>query len=378
MGTFAVVALVLVLVFTLLEGVECAYYGAWTYFSDMWNLMDWANFAIYYLVFIEVLNVQKLITNRDCSSYLCQQVGYFDDWELMGSFRTCKTYLSLCVCIQLFKCLKFASALVPKMGLATNVLRQCAVDLLFFGVTFVISMLAFSMMLNVQIGPQMEGYRDQISSFISLFRALFGDFDIQEILDNSSGYLNTLLFLIYLFVAVFIMLSMFLAILAEAQVAVRETEGQWREDPSFREYGVISYSYDSTKAALLGALKRMGLNPTGGTRVVAADAPIGVAAAADGATASSAAVNSEPVMAIPLGADGNSAPPEVPGLRVAPPPSEEPPAVHAASNGGGAAMGEHSPPQRSDKETAAILKAIADMHEELHALRSKLPDAAWI
>ena len=37
----------------------------------------------------------------------------------------------------------------------------------------------------------------------------FGDFDIDEIMDNSSGYLNAILFLGYLFVAVFIMLSMF-------------------------------------------------------------------------------------------------------------------------------------------------------------------------
>ena len=62
----------------------------------------------------------------------------------------------------------------------------------------------------------------QVNSFISLFRALFGDMNIDEITDNSSGYLNTLLFLGYLFVAIFIMLSMFLAILAEAQVGVRE------------------------------------------------------------------------------------------------------------------------------------------------------------
>ena len=48
---------------------------------------------------------------------------------------------------------------------------------------------------RIQLGPVMEAYRDQIPAFISLFRALFGDFDIDEIMDNSSGYLNTLLFL---------------------------------------------------------------------------------------------------------------------------------------------------------------------------------------
>ena len=55
-------------------------------------------------------------------------------------------------------------------------------------------------------------------------------------MDNSSGYLNTLLFLGYLFVAIFIMLSMFLAILAEAQVAVREDEAaKKKEEEDFNE-----------------------------------------------------------------------------------------------------------------------------------------------
>ena len=41
--------------------------------------------------------------------------------------------------------------------------------------------------LQIQLGPVMEAYYDPIASFISLFRALFGDFDIDEIMNNSSG-----------------------------------------------------------------------------------------------------------------------------------------------------------------------------------------------
>ena len=65
-----------------------------------------------------------------------------------------------------------------------------------------------------------------------LVRALFGDFDIDEIADNSSGYLNALLFLGYLFVAIFICLSLFLAILAEAS---RRCEGEPKQklNPNF-------------------------------------------------------------------------------------------------------------------------------------------------
>ena len=66
-----------------------------------------------------------------------------------------------------------------------------------------------------QLGAVMVEYNDQITAFVSLSRALFGDFDVDDILNNSRGYLNCMLFLVYLFVAVFIMLSMFLAILGE-------------------------------------------------------------------------------------------------------------------------------------------------------------------
>ena len=221
MVLYAWIGLFLVIFFSLLEGVEIAKGGISGYVQDMWNVMDWANYIIYYMVFAQVLQVSYLVrTNPRCTSYMCTQAGYYDDWELMAASRSTKLYLSLCVCIQLLKVLKFAGALIPKMGLASAVLRKCLIDMVFFTIAFLISMLAFSMMLFVQLGPVMEGYRDQIPALISLIRALFGDFDIDEIMNNSSGYLNTLLFLGYLFLAVFIMLSMFLAILADAFVEV--------------------------------------------------------------------------------------------------------------------------------------------------------------
>ena len=75
------------------------------------------------------------------------------------------------------------------------------------------------MMFYVQLGSVMEDFNDQTALHL-LARALFGDFGIDDIMNNSSGYLNAVLFLVYL-VAVFILLSMFLAILGEAQAAVR-------------------------------------------------------------------------------------------------------------------------------------------------------------
>ena len=52
--------------------------------------------------------------------------------------------------------------------------------------------------LRAQLGPVMAEFYDQLPSALALFRALFGDFNIDAIMDNSSGYLNALLFLGYL------------------------------------------------------------------------------------------------------------------------------------------------------------------------------------
>merc|ERR1719310_1537927 len=131
--------------------------------------MDWGNYFIFFLTWMTLHDVFRLVAKGEtCESLLCETVGYRDDWELMDTLRTAKLYLSLCVCIQLLKIIKFMKVLIPKMALATAVLYKGVMDLFFFGLVFIITLGAFAMMFYVQLGPNMEGYNDQISSFISL------------------------------------------------------------------------------------------------------------------------------------------------------------------------------------------------------------------
>ena len=230
--------------FVVLEGIALVQDGPGEYFGDMWNLMDWLNFIMFFLVWYTLFAIMKMRDDNDAGlpcSELCRTVGYVDAWEVMGTSRTVKVYLSLCVCIQLLKIIKFTNVLIPKMSLMTSVLGKGKTDLAFFGIVFAISMFAFSNLFYVQLGPVMEDFNDQVASFLSLSRALFGDFDIQDIMNNSKGYTNAVFMLIYLFVAVFILLSMFLAILGEAQAAVRADQDDAQETGTAPpEYGVLS------------------------------------------------------------------------------------------------------------------------------------------
>ena len=251
MKVAANLSLALCLFFAVLELVEIASSGAFSdYVADLWNLMDWINFGMFALVYLKVLTLVAAAENRDCTSYMCSAMGHYDDWRAMGEARSLKQFLSLCLCMQLFKLIKFSSQLIPKMSLMSSVLRGVAVDLLFFGVVFFNCIISFSSMLFLTVGPVMADYYSQISSILSLVRALFGDFDVDEILNNTSGYMNALLFVAYLFVAVFIVLSLFLAILAEGQAAVRDDEAKKKLDPEFNEYGVVASAAKFVRAVV--------------------------------------------------------------------------------------------------------------------------------
>ena len=236
--------------FMMLEGIELVsalrgsgVFGIAEYLMSAWNLLDWINFMLFFYVYM-LLQEERRLSERDaqdlaCTSYLCSSFGYFDAWEVFGVARNVKLYLSFCVCIQFLKVIKFTNEIVPKMSLMTRVLTKGASDLILFALIFGISMFAFCMLFYLQLGSAVDDYYSQIYALLSLTRALFGDFNFEEILENSNSYINALLFLVYLFVAVFILLALFLSILGETQSAVRDDE---RENGfAETEYGFFTY-----------------------------------------------------------------------------------------------------------------------------------------
>ena len=254
--------------FCFLEALEMTSGGLAEYFANMWNVMDWANFTIFYWAWLYIVRYVNQATGPIACSQLCTTVGYIDDYEAYYLLVFAKKYLSMCACIQLLKVAKFASALVPKMGLAPTVLKKALPDMVFFGAIFFISMVAFSTLFYIQLGPSIIDFSTQVGSFIALARALFGDFDIDEVLENSQDYTNLLLFVAYLFVAVFILLSMFFAILGESQAHVRDDQRESKKQATDAgsslqdEYGIFSTMHRAlihaaAKAPIIGKhLKR--------------------------------------------------------------------------------------------------------------------------
>ena len=88
--------------FCVAEGVELLSLGLAGYFSDMWNVMDWVNYAVFFLVWWQIFLFLQQVSDVPCTT-LCETVGYVDDFEIMSTMRNVKKFLSICVCIQLLK-----------------------------------------------------------------------------------------------------------------------------------------------------------------------------------------------------------------------------------------------------------------------------------
>ena len=260
MGLYLNVGLGMIIFFCIMEFVEVKQVGLKCYCRNVWNVVDWTNYILYFVLCSSIQAVYSSIdaapySGAAClaSNYMCV-LGYYDDWKVMSNFRNAKTLLSLCMCIQFFKVVKYAEKLVPKLWLASAVMRKALSQLVFILFTITFVMLGFSMMLYIQLGPVMSTYIDTLPSFVALTRAIMGDFDMDELLRKSSGhtmYLNLTLFLGYLFTNVFIMLSLFLAILAESQVKVRDDEGERCRTKEYEaaggDYGILSLCFSLSK-----------------------------------------------------------------------------------------------------------------------------------
>jgi hypothetical protein len=93
-----------------------------------------------------------------------------------------------------------------------------------FTLFFFFFIFAAAQLFFIQLGPYLDSYNNITSAFVTLFRALFGDFDLTAIMDNSSSYTNAILLMLYLFGAIFVLLSIFLTILGEHQSHVRDVQ----------------------------------------------------------------------------------------------------------------------------------------------------------
>ena len=91
------------LFFMIFELIEMLSSSFLEYFTNVWNLMDWANYLLFSIAW-HYLSLSDRLASRDrsevCISPVCLDIGYYDGYELTSTTKSAKTVLSGCMCIQ--------------------------------------------------------------------------------------------------------------------------------------------------------------------------------------------------------------------------------------------------------------------------------------
>ena len=113
--------------------------------------------------------------------------------------------------IKIFKFLNY----YPNMQILTKTLGVAAKPLAWFCLIILIVLIGAGQGFFLAFGLDLKGYRSFVDSVLALLRMAVGDFEYEE-LEESHRHLGPLMFWIYIFLMFFVLMSVFIALIAES------------------------------------------------------------------------------------------------------------------------------------------------------------------
>jgi hypothetical protein len=139
--------------------------------------------------------------------------------KLSVTFDWTETASSVNCVITFIKVFKYLRP-IKKLALFTETLRLASGDMVYMSLIIAISLLAFGSAFSLAFGPDMFVVTTLGRTYLTLFRAMLGDFDIDSLV-ASNYVLGPFLFTSFVVIIFFVVMSMFLSIVDEAYDRVR-------------------------------------------------------------------------------------------------------------------------------------------------------------
>lgn len=200
-----------------------------------WNIVDVVNLGLF--VFVILVRVYTVHRTRKIDwlaesfnpeiQYLLWQAKMIDSVNAINA---------ILVYLKIFK----YTEQHPQLGQFTNTLKCASVDIGSFLLVLIIMLTGFGMGFNLAFGSDVRSYMDLSFSVQTLFALTLGDFDLDEI-SASHHVLGPVLFISFIVIIFFIILSMLLTIIDGAyDQAVEEAEARgFSEDLLTRDILIV-------------------------------------------------------------------------------------------------------------------------------------------
>jgi len=209
------------------------------YFAG-WNLVDITNLSIFFVVML--FRIFLLLQVSGVKDKLLE-THFLDDIQYTMKVKQWVDGLnSLNAVISFIKIFKY-TAQHKKLGQFTKTVVKASQQMGSFVFVTLVVLFGYAIAFHIAFGHELGQYKDFKTSVLTLFQGLVGDFDSDSILNSNIGQLGTLLYLTYIFLMFFVIMSMLLSIIANAfDDVLEENEARTDVDPLTSD---LSYIYNT-------------------------------------------------------------------------------------------------------------------------------------
>jgi len=193
--------------------------GSEKFFADSFVRVDLMNYALFMVVLCLRVNIvanlwylsDELKGDDGLSFVNLSRASVAYGWgEAISAFNAIITFL---------KVFKYVRP-VKKLALFTETLALASVDMGYMCVVLCVIFLAFGTAFNLGFGADVKAYVQLPDALLALFKAMLGDMDLDTLV-ASNYVLGPFLFVLFIFLVFFVLLSMFLSIVDESFDIVR-------------------------------------------------------------------------------------------------------------------------------------------------------------
>lgn len=220
--------LLIIIALVVAEVRQLARIGWWAYISSVWNGIDVINLSLFIVFFFFRFLFIALTSAIDFRP----SPSTFSEFRYMGELTFQSLNLTAFNCIltylKMFKYLQFST----RLSQLTRTITEAADDLVGFLFMFLLIFMAYAFSFHMAFGMDIANFSDFLNAFYSLFLIILGDFDFTA-LRLANDLLGPLLFISYVVIVYLILFNMFLAIIGEAYVRVKDRTSA-SEDPFMR------------------------------------------------------------------------------------------------------------------------------------------------
>jgi hypothetical protein len=217
-AAFEVIFFMFIVYFTFEEIIEIRILGV-RYFKSVWNWLDLINIA---LAIVTIgFNLYRLQEVNNLLSGLIANQNAYANFTMLGFWQTQMDYVAAVnlffVWIKIFKYMSFNKTMTQ----LSRTLSESSKDLFGFAVLFFLVFFAYAQLGYLLFGTVLHAFSTFGNSCFTLFLIILGEFDFTSI-ESANRILGPIFFTTYVFFVFFVLFNMFIAIINEAYMIVKE------------------------------------------------------------------------------------------------------------------------------------------------------------